>query len=113
MLKLRLKRFGRKKIPCYRIVLINNTSRRDSSPIKEVGFYDPINNKVKLNIIKIVIYFFLILTNFINCFITNATTQVFDKNTSAHLIPFVIVKQFCTFSDGLAGRITSYTTSAK
>ena len=49
MLKLRLKRFGRKKIPCYRIVLINNTSRRDSSPIKEVGFYDPINNKVKLN----------------------------------------------------------------
>jgi small subunit ribosomal protein S16 len=49
MLKLRLKRFGRKKIPCYRIVLINSNSRRDGLPIKEVGFYDPINNKIKLN----------------------------------------------------------------
>jgi len=49
MLKLRLKRFGRKKIACYRIVLMNSISRRDSTPIKELGFYNPINNKVKLN----------------------------------------------------------------
>lgn len=49
MLKLRLKRFGRKKIACYRIVLMKSTSRRDSSPIKELGFYNSINDQVKLN----------------------------------------------------------------
>jgi small subunit ribosomal protein S16 len=49
MLKLRLKRFGRKKIPCYRIVIMNTSSRRDSAPIKEVGFYDPINDNIKLD----------------------------------------------------------------
>ena len=49
MLKLRLKRLGRKKIACYRIVLMNSTSRRDSAPIKELGFYNPINNQVKIS----------------------------------------------------------------
>lgn len=49
MLKLRLKRFGRKKINCYRIVLMNSCSRRDTRAIKELGFYNPINDQVKLN----------------------------------------------------------------
>jgi small subunit ribosomal protein S16 len=48
MLKIRLKRFGRKKIPSYRIILINSKSRRNGAPIKELGFYNPINNKTKL-----------------------------------------------------------------
>lgn len=56
MLKLRLKRFGRKKVPCYRIILINNTSRRDGRPIKELGIYNPINDKVKLNAEEILKY---------------------------------------------------------
>lgn len=49
MLKLRLKRFGRKKIVCYRIVLMNSLSKRNGLPIKELGFYNPITDKIKLN----------------------------------------------------------------
>ena len=50
MLKLRLKRVGRKKMPCYRIVLMKSCSRRNGKPIKEFGYYDPINDNIKLNI---------------------------------------------------------------
>ena len=50
MLKLRLKRIGRKKMPCYRIVLMKSCSRRNGKPIKEFGYYDPINDNIKLNI---------------------------------------------------------------
>nr|YP_001936341.1 30S ribosomal protein S16 [Heterosigma akashiwo]ABV65947.1 30S ribosomal protein S16 [Heterosigma akashiwo]ABV70088.1 30S ribosomal protein S16 [Heterosigma akashiwo]BBA18160.1 30S ribosomal protein S1 [Heterosigma akashiwo]BBA18299.1 30S ribosomal protein S1 [Heterosigma akashiwo]BBA18438.1 30S ribosomal protein S1 [Heterosigma akashiwo] len=49
MLKLRLKKFGRKKLPSYRVVLMESCSRRDGKPIREVGFYNPINNQIKLN----------------------------------------------------------------
>lgn len=55
MLKLRLKRFGRKKVSCYRIVLMENKSRRDGASIKEVGFYHPIRNQIKLNTEEILI----------------------------------------------------------
>nr|YP_009546191.1 ribosomal protein S16 [Gloeochaete wittrockiana]ASQ40252.1 ribosomal protein S16 [Gloeochaete wittrockiana] len=41
MVKLRLKRCGRKGQITYRIVLINSRSRRDGRPICEVGFYNP------------------------------------------------------------------------
>lgn len=49
MLKLRLKKFGRKKLASYRIVLMESCSRRDGRAIKEVGFYNPITDQVKLN----------------------------------------------------------------
>lgn len=42
MLKLRLKRTGRKRSPSYRLVIMENTSRRDGRPIEEVGYYNPI-----------------------------------------------------------------------
>ena len=48
MLKLRLKRFGRKKHPSYRIVVIDSKKRRNGKAIAEVGFYDPIMNKTKI-----------------------------------------------------------------
>jgi small subunit ribosomal protein S16 len=54
MLKLRLKRFGRKKIACYRIILINSHARRNGLPIKELGFYNPINNTIKLKTEEII-----------------------------------------------------------
>nr|YP_010444354.1 ribosomal protein S16 [Fibrocapsa japonica]UTE95240.1 ribosomal protein S16 [Fibrocapsa japonica] len=55
MLKLRLKRIGRKKQPCYRIAVMENRSRRDGATKKEVGFYDPINSsKTKLNMKEII-----------------------------------------------------------
>ncbi len=49
MLKLRLKRYGRKKKVFYRIVLINIRSPRDGLAIEELGFYDPINKLCQIN----------------------------------------------------------------
>jgi small subunit ribosomal protein S16 len=40
--KLRLRRFGKKKQPFYRIVAIDSRSSRDSSYLEKVGHYDPI-----------------------------------------------------------------------
>ena len=53
MLKLRLKRIGRKRSPSYRLVIMENTSRRDGRPIEELGYYDPISKKYKLETEKI------------------------------------------------------------
>lgn len=53
MLKLRLKRTGRKRSPSYRLVIMENTSRRDGRPIDEVGYYDPISKKYKFDVDKI------------------------------------------------------------
>lgn len=49
MLKLRLKRSGRKKQPFYKIVIMNNTSRRDGFTIEELGFYNPLNKTFKID----------------------------------------------------------------
>lgn len=43
MLKLRLKRIGRKRSPSYRLVVMENTTRRDGKPVEEVGYYDPLS----------------------------------------------------------------------
>jgi small subunit ribosomal protein S16 len=53
MLKLRLKRTGRKRFPSYRLVIMENTARRDGRPIDEVGYYDPISKKYKFEANKI------------------------------------------------------------
>jgi len=45
MLKLRLKRIGRKRSPSYRLVIMENSARRDGRPVAEVGYYDPISKK--------------------------------------------------------------------
>ena len=45
MVKIRLKRFGAKKKPVYRIVVIDSKSRRDGRTIEEIGFYDPCSDK--------------------------------------------------------------------
>ena len=50
MLKMRLKRYGRKNQPIYRIIIIPNRSKRDGKAIKEVGFFNPNTKKVKLEI---------------------------------------------------------------
>lgn len=54
MLKLRLKRFGKKREASYRIVVINSRSRRDGRPLEEVGFYNPRTDETKLDIPAIV-----------------------------------------------------------
>lgn len=53
MLKLRLKRIGRKRSPSYRLVIMENTTRRDGRPIQEVGYYDPISKKYRFDSEKI------------------------------------------------------------
>jgi small subunit ribosomal protein S16 len=41
MIKLRLKRFGKKNETSFRLVAVNSTSRRDGKPLDELGFYNP------------------------------------------------------------------------
>ena len=53
MLKLRLKRIGRKRSPAYRLVIMENSARRDGRPVEEVGYYDPISKKSKFEVEKI------------------------------------------------------------
>nr|YP_010395227.1 ribosomal protein S16 [Cneoridium dumosum]UQJ72755.1 ribosomal protein S16 [Cneoridium dumosum] len=50
MVKLRLKRCGRKQRAVYRIVAIDGRSRREGRDLRKVGFYDPINNQTHLNV---------------------------------------------------------------
>ncbi len=50
--KIRLKRFGTKKRPYYRIVVIDSRAPRDGKTIEEVGFYHPIAVEEKQILIK-------------------------------------------------------------
>ncbi|MBW4663585.1 MAG: 30S ribosomal protein S16 [Chroococcus sp. CMT-3BRIN-NPC107] len=50
MVKLRLKRFGKKREASYRIVAINSRDRRDGRPLEELGFYNPRTDEVKLDV---------------------------------------------------------------
>jgi small subunit ribosomal protein S16 len=54
MLKLRLKRIGRKRQPSYRLVIMTNDTRRDGRPIEEVGYYNPITKQSKFESEKII-----------------------------------------------------------
>ena len=44
---IRLKRFGTKKRPYYRIVVIDKKAPRDGKTIEEVGYYHPIEAEDK------------------------------------------------------------------
>jgi len=50
MLKIRLKRFGRKAQPCYRIVVTDSRVKRDGKALEEVGFYNHLQMKHILNL---------------------------------------------------------------
>nr|YP_010166099.1 ribosomal protein S16 [Rhipsalis teres]QRV60072.1 ribosomal protein S16 [Rhipsalis teres] len=56
MVKLRLKRCGRKQRAVYRIVAIDVRSRREGRDLRKVGFYDPIKNLIYLNV-PAILYF--------------------------------------------------------
>lgn len=49
MVKIRLKRQGRKKRPFYRIVVTDIRNRRDGKPIEELGFYNPLSKELRLD----------------------------------------------------------------
>ena len=42
MVKIRLKRLGAKKRPCYRIVVQDSRKPRDGTTIEEIGTYQPV-----------------------------------------------------------------------
>nr|YP_010179443.1 ribosomal protein S16 [Allium plurifoliatum]QUV76060.1 ribosomal protein S16 [Allium plurifoliatum] len=50
MVKLRLKRCGRKQRAIYQIVAIDVRSRREGRDLPKMGFYDPMKNKTYLNV---------------------------------------------------------------
>nr|YP_010933191.1 ribosomal protein S16 [Nitella hyalina]WKT08432.1 ribosomal protein S16 [Nitella hyalina] len=54
MVKLRLKRYGRKQQPTYRIVAIESKFRREGRAFKEVGIYRPKDNRTQLDITTII-----------------------------------------------------------
>ena len=49
MIRIRLKRQGRKKRPFYRIVVTDRRNRRDGSPVCEIGYYDPIRKQLRVD----------------------------------------------------------------
>jgi len=48
MIKIRLKKYGRKGQPCYRIVAMNSGTKRDGIAIEELGFYNPMTDETHL-----------------------------------------------------------------
>ncbi|ABX09263.1 30S ribosomal protein S16 [Prochlorococcus marinus] len=49
MIKLRLKRYGKKREASFRLVACNSTSRRDGRPLEELGFYNPRTKETRLD----------------------------------------------------------------
>ncbi|MBR4951227.1 MAG: 30S ribosomal protein S16 [Clostridia bacterium] len=48
--KMRLRRMGAKKAPCYRIVVADSRYPRDGRFIEEIGFYNPMTEPAEVNI---------------------------------------------------------------
>ena len=53
MLKIRLKKYGRKRQASYRIVAIPSESKRDGRAVEELGFYNPHTKETNLNVARI------------------------------------------------------------
>ncbi|NJL37787.1 MAG: 30S ribosomal protein S16 [Leptolyngbyaceae cyanobacterium RM2_2_4] len=54
MIKLRLKRYGKKREVSYRIVAMHSSTRRDGRPLEELGFYNPRTDETRLEVPAIV-----------------------------------------------------------
>jgi small subunit ribosomal protein S16 len=54
MIKIRLKRYGKKREVSYRIVAMDSRTRRDGRPLEELGFYNPRTDETRLNVPAIV-----------------------------------------------------------
>ena len=50
MLAIRLARYGKKKLPCYRVVVIERTRPRDGRFVEIVGTYDPLKKPAELKL---------------------------------------------------------------
>jgi len=54
MIKLRLKKYGRKGQPCYRIVAMDSRTKRDGAAIEELGYYNPMTDETHLKFQNII-----------------------------------------------------------
>ena len=50
MLRIRLRRMGKKKQPSYRVVVMDGRSPRDGGYIDQVGFYNPLTEPATVQI---------------------------------------------------------------
>ena len=50
MVKIRLRRMGAKKAPCYRIVVEDSRSPRDGRCSEEIGPYNPLTDPVTITV---------------------------------------------------------------
>jgi small subunit ribosomal protein S16 len=50
MLMIRLARFGAKKKPSYRVVVIEKDRARDSRSVEVVGYYNPVTKPATVNL---------------------------------------------------------------
>ena len=50
MVKIRLRRMGKKKSPFYRIVVADSRCPRDGRFIEEVGYYNPMTNPAEIKV---------------------------------------------------------------
>jgi small subunit ribosomal protein S16 len=50
MLMIRLARFGAKKKPTYRVVVIEKERARDSRAVKVLGHYNPVSNPAQVQL---------------------------------------------------------------
>ena len=53
MIKIRLKKYGRKGQPCYRIVVMDSRVKRDGRSIEELGFFNPMTDETHLKFQRI------------------------------------------------------------
>lgn len=51
--RIRLARFGRKKVPFYHVIVTDSRNRRDSNFIEKLGFYNPLVEKNDKNYFSI------------------------------------------------------------
>jgi small subunit ribosomal protein S16 len=56
MLKIRLKRIGRRKLPIYRIVVVKSLKSRDSKSLVDLGYYDSLKKSMKINRKRLINY---------------------------------------------------------
>ena len=53
MLKLRLKKCGRKGQASYHIVAMPSATKRDGRSVEELGFYNPHTNEANINVSRV------------------------------------------------------------
>lgn len=56
MVKIRLKRFGKKQRPYYRIVAIKARTKRQGESLEDLGSYDPIKKTINVEADKIKVW---------------------------------------------------------